>query len=188
MSRTFALLLVTLSCGCADYFGQTKENQPGDAIGKYQIVAEADVTSSCTEIINSAPRPWRFDVTLRRESNNGFWVSGGEPISGTIDAAGKLSFKQTIPVQVHGVDKVNGIGECTILRTDDFTGTMAGAPTSPDGRQTFTGTLRYSYQVNPGSDCRDVVGVQTEGRMNPLFAVLPCDARFAVTATRVADE
>ncbi len=188
MRLVLAVALAALSCGCADYFGKTKENQPGDSIGVYKLQASADMGSTCTEIINAAPRPWNFDVTLRREGEKAYWVSGGSPIEGTIDPKGQLFFKQTTSVPVHGVDKVNGIGACNILRTDDFVGSLAGAPTTTDGIQTFTGTLRYSYQVEPGSDCRDVVGLQTEDRKNPLFAVLPCDARFGVTATRVEDK
>lgn len=188
MSRVFALLLAVLSSGCADYFANSKENLPGDSVGYYSILANADMGSSCTEIINATPRPWTFDVSLRREGTKGYWLSGASPIEGTVDGKGQLYFKQTIRVPVHGIDKVNGIGACTILRTDDFVGALAGAPTSDEGKQTFTGTLRYSYQVEPGSDCRDVVGAQTEGRKNPLFSVLPCDARFAVTATRLGDK
>lgn len=186
MRPVVAVAFAVLSSGCADYFGNTKE-RVGESVGLYQIEANADMASTCTEIINAAPRPWKFEVSLRREGTKGYWISGSEPIEGTIDGKGQLFFKQTIPVAVHGVDKVNGIGACTILRTDDFSGTLAGAPTSADGKLTFTGTLRYSYQVQPGSDCRDVVGAQTEGRTTPLFSVLPCDARFAVTATRIGD-
>lgn len=179
--------LVLFSTGCADYFADVKDITPGDSVGLYKIVADADMSSSCTEIINASPRPWTFEVSLRRDGTKGYWLSGSEPIEGSIDAAGKLAFKRTISVPVHGVDKVNGIGACTILRVDDFAGTLAGAPATTTGVQTFTGTLRYSYQVAPGADCRDVVGTQSEERKNPLFSVLPCDARFTVNATRIGE-
>jgi len=188
MRPVLAVLLAGLSCGCADYFGKTKDGTPGEPLGLYQLQANADMASSCTEIINATPRPWNFEVTLRREATDkGYWWSGPQAIEGTIDAKGQIFFKQTIRVPVHGIDKVNGIGACAILRTDDFVGTLAGAPTSADGKASFTGTLRYSYQVEPGSDCRDVVGAPSEERKSPIFGVLPCDARFAVNATRIGD-
>lgn len=172
--------------GCADFFGNG-EKAAGEPLGLYKLEANADMTSSCTEIINSTPRPWSFDVTLHREGATGTWTSGGEPIVGTIDTKGALSFKRTLRVPVRGIDKAKELGACTILRTDDFSGALAGAPTTATGRASFTGTLRYSYQIEPGSDCRDVVGSPGPERKSPLFAVLPCDARFAVSATRVSD-
>ncbi len=180
-------VLALFGTGCADYFGELKDPTPGEGVGLYKIVADADMASSCTEIINEAPRPWTFEVSLRRDGTKGYWLGGSEPIEGSIDAAGKIAFKQTVSVPVHGVDKAKGVGACTLLRIDDFAGALAGPPATTAGIQTFTGTLRYSYQVAPGSDCRDVVGAQSEERTNPLFAALPCDARFAVTATRIGE-
>lgn len=176
--------VVLCSTACAEYFEDTKDSTPGESVGAYALSADADMTSSCTEILNASPRPWTFSVSLRRDGTKGYWLSGPEPIEGTIDATGKLSFKQTLSVPVRGVDKVNGYGACTIVRVDEFAGKLAGAPTTDAGVQTFTGTLRYSYQIAPGSDCRDVVGAPTEERKSPMFATMPCDARFAVTATR----
>lgn len=180
-------LLFALTAGCSDFFG-TKEREVGDPVGVYQLEANADMQSTCTEIINSTPRPWSFEVTLRREGTKGYWMNGPEPIEGTIDSKGTLSFKRTLRVPVRGVDKVRELGACTILRTDDFSGALAGSPTTESGRATFAGTLRYSYQIEPGSDCRDLVGSPGPDRKQPLFSTLPCDARFAVNATRTAEE
>lgn len=181
-----AVVLLVLLTGCSDFFGN-KERAAGEPLGVYKLEANADMASSCTEIINSTPRPWSFDVTLRRDGSTGYWLSGPEPIEGTIDSKGTLSFKRTLRVPIRPADKVNELGPCTILRTDDFAGALAGSPTSPSGIASFTGTLRYSYQIEPGSDCRDVVGSPGPDRKAPLFSTLPCDARFAVTATRVSD-
>jgi hypothetical protein len=178
----FSLLVV----GCSDFMG-TKERAAGEPLGVYKLEANADMDSTCTEIINSTPRPWSFDVTLRRDGQVGYWLSGADPIQGTIDNKGTLSFKRTLRVPVRPADKAKELGPCTILRTDDFAGSLAGVPTSPSGLASFTGTLRYSYQIEPGSDCRDIVGSPGPDRKAPLFSVLPCDARFAVNATRVSD-
>jgi hypothetical protein len=185
MRVAFALTLLFVT-SCADFMGD-KERTMGDPIGHYQLSANADMQSTCTEIINSTPRPWSFEVSLRKDANKAYWLSGDDPIEGTIDSRGGLAFKRTLRVPVRPADKARELGPCTILRTDDFVGSLAGAPTTETGRASFTGTLRYSYQIEAGSDCRDVVGNPGPERKAPLFAVLPCDARFAVDATRVGD-
>lgn len=179
-------LVLALTVGCSDFFGN-KERAAGEPVGVYKLEANADMMSTCLEIINATPRPWSFEVTLRRDGTTGYWMNGPEPIEGTIDAKGALSFKRTLRVPVRPVDKARELGACTILRTDDFAGALAGSPTTESGRASFTGTLRYSYQIEPGSDCRDLVGNPGPERKTPLFSTLPCDARFAVNAARVAD-
>ena len=178
----FALFIFS----CGDLLG-TQERVSGDPVGLYKIEANADMMSSCTEIINATPRPWSFEVTLRRDGDKGYWESGADPIEGTINTKGVLSFKRTLRVPVREADKRRELGPCTIPRTDDFSGSLAGSPTTDTGKATFTGTLRYSYQIEAGSDCRDVVGNPGPERPTPLFSVLPCDARFTVNATRVSD-
>jgi hypothetical protein len=86
-------------------------------------------------------------------------------------------------VAVRDADKARELGPCAVVRTDEFTGTMS------NGVASFAGTLRYSYQVAPGADCRDIVGSSGEpANPNlPHFATLPCDLRLAVTATRTGD-
>lgn len=165
-----------------------KQNAPGDALGVYSLSADADMTSSCTELLDATPRPWTFSITLRRSSNAGYWVSGGDPIEGTIDDSGSVAFKRSISVDVRPADKVNELGPCTVIRTDDFAGKLAGDPKTPAGVASFTGTLRYSYTVAPGADCRDIVGgAAAPNSSTPHFSVLPCDLRFAITATRTGD-
>ncbi len=175
-------LLVYTACGSAP-----KDTQPGAPVGVYALSADADMSSTCTELLNATPRPWNFEVTLRREGTKGYWFSGADPIEGSIDAAGKLAFKQTIRVPIRPASKAYELGPCTILRTDDFSGALAGAPSTATGVASFTGTLRYSYTIEQGSDCRDVVGAVDADTPKPLFATLPCDARFAVTATKTGD-
>lgn len=181
------VLLTALVSFCSACGTMPRDTAPGTPLGVYRLEANADMTSSCTEILNATPRPWTFEVTLRREGEQGFWISGPEPIVGTISSKGTIAFKQTIPVPVRAADKARELGPCTILRTDDFAGQLAGAPTTSTGVASFSGTLRYSYQVAEGSDCRDVVGPVAPERPKPLFANLPCDARFAVTAVRTGD-
>ena len=186
--RTLVFGLATLFLAACS--SNLKENEPGTALGAYAISADADLSSSCTELLNASPRPWTFDVTLRRDGATGYWVTKGSgAIEGTIDGKGAVSFKQSIPVTVHGPDKARELGTCVVIRTDEFVGALAGPPNTATGIASFTGTLRYSYQVAAGADCRDIVGSDgTNPDPNiPHFAVLPCDIRYAVSATRTGD-
>ena len=181
--------VVAIASGCVDYFEKTKENLPGASLGKYEIQANADMTSTCIELVNATPRPWSFEVELRRSGIKGYWLSGASPIEGTIDGKGGLAFKQTMRVVVRPkADKARELGPCAILRTDEFVGALSGPPSGEEGPSSFTGTLRYSYQVESGSDCRDVIGLPGPERPEPLFSTLPCDARFDVTATRIGEK
>ncbi|MGZ3419115.1 MAG: hypothetical protein ACXVEE_14685 [Polyangiales bacterium] len=184
------LIFSFLVLGLTACSSNLKENEPGDPLGSYALSADADLSSSCIELLNASPRPWTFDVTLRRDGATGYWVTKGSgPIEGTIDTNGAISFKQTTPITVHGPDKARELGTCVVAKTDEFVGTLAGAPNSATGLASFSGTLRYSYQVVPGADCRDIVGGSglAADPSLPHFSTLPCDVRYAVTATRTGD-
>jgi hypothetical protein len=98
-----------------------------------------------------------------------------------------VTFTATTPTPVHDVEKAKGIGACTIDRTDQFSGTFAGDPSTEAGKATLTGTLTYLYGPEAGSDCSDVVGQASADDPHPLFSTLPCSVRFDVTAKKVAD-
>ena len=189
MIRHACVLCLSLAAtsGCSSILGDKDPHDPGVPVGIYHLAATVDTTSSCAEAVAAAPKPWSFDVTLRRDGHVGYWIVNGQPLSGTIDDKGALTFTASFPTKVHDVDKKRELGACTIIRTDGFTGALAGAPTTANGIASFTGTLRYSYTLEAGSDCRDVVGPVAEGRPSPLFGVLPCEVHFAVTATKFAD-
>ena len=166
--------------GCSDYFSKTKDPKAvGEAVGAYAITAQADPASTCIEIVNAAPRPWNFSVSLRRDGTRAYWFSGPEPIEGTLDdKTGTLSFKTTTRTLVHDVDKKRELGACVIVRVDEFVGTLSA------DKKALTGTLRYGYQLEAGSDCRDAVGPVLPERPSPLFTTMPCAALFAVTAAK----
>jgi hypothetical protein len=175
---------VVLASGCSSVLGNKDPHDPGEPVGIYHLSATVDTSSTCAEAVAAAPKPWNFDVTLRRDGQTGYWIVNGQPLGGTMSDKGALEFSASFPTKVHDVDKRLGVGACTIVRTDSFSGALAGPPTTANGVASFTGTLRYSYAVEAGSDCRDVVGPVAEERPSPLFAVLPCDVHFAVTATK----
>jgi hypothetical protein len=188
VTRACALAVAFVAAsGCSSFLGDKDPHDPGAPVGIYHLVATVDTASSCAEAVAAAPKPWNFDVTIRRDGQTGYWIVNGQPLSGTIDDKGAINFNASFPTLVHDVDKKRELGACTIIRTDSFAGTFAGAPSTANGLASFTGTLRYSYAVQSGSDCRDVVGPVAEERPSPMFGTLPCDVHFAVTATKFAD-
>ncbi len=178
MRALFLLGLVGLPA-CSDYFAKTKDKTVGELVGAYAISAQADPASTCIEIVNASPRPWNFSISLRRDGTRAFWYSGPEPIEGTLDdKASTLSFKTSTRTLVHEADKKRELGACAIIRFDEFVGTLSA------DKKSFTGTLRYGYQLESGSDCRDVVGPVLPERPTPLFSTMPCAALYAVTASK----
>jgi hypothetical protein len=203
--RLAPIAFLALLASCSSMFGNKDEKTPGDPIGTYQLSAAVDDGSTCAELAALMPRPWKFSVQLRHDGATAYWISGSSPVSGTVDAAkGTFTFSTTEAIPVHDADKTKGLGACTMLRTDDFTGTLssglpAGDAGASDEPASLTGSLRYGYVVQPGSDCHDLVnGGQTSvdplaawGGAQPtqqqaMFTTLPCYVRFDVTGTRAA--
>lgn len=180
-------LLPIVVVGCTQLLGEKDPHQPGDPIGVYSLSATVNVgASNCPEVVAAAPNPWSFQVTLRRDGSTGYWLSGADPLTGSINGSA-VTFTATTPTQVHDVEKAKGVGACTIDRTDQFSGTFAGDPATDAGKATFSGTLVYMYAAESGSDCSDVVGQASADDPTPLFSTLPCTVRFDVTAKKIAD-
>ena len=178
--------LATLSC--SGVFGTKGDaHAPGTPLGVYALAATIDLSSQCNELVASAPRPWKFNVTLRRDGQTAYWYSGESPTMGTIATSGALAFSSAATTHVHDASKARQVGACDIVRVDDFAGSLAGDPSTVAGVASFTGTLRYTYSLANGADCSDVVGPVAEGRPSPIFAALPCEAHFSVSATRSGD-
>src|SRR5258708_30660338 len=92
------LLLAVLVCGCSSIMGNKDPHQPGDPIGVYAITADVDVAgANCPEVVAQAPKPWTFQVTLRRDAKTGWWLSGADPLQGTVDDNAAISFTATTP-------------------------------------------------------------------------------------------
>lgn len=185
--RIFPLAALTLAVvGCSSILGSKDPHEPGTGIGVYALSLTADATSTCAELIGSNPTA-TFSATMRKDGTTGYFLAGSDPVAGTLDANGNFSFTTSIPTQVHDVEKAKGIGACTIVRTDVFAGKFAGSPDSAAGNGTLSGTMTYSYAVQSGSDCRDVVGQANADNPSPIFAVMPCVAKYTVTGTRTGD-
>ncbi len=197
-----SLLAVLATAGCSSMFGSQDSKNPGEPLGTFALAAAVDDTSTCAELAASAPRPWDFSVQLRHDGTTAYWITGSGPISGSLTkSTGAFAFSTTSNVAIHDAIPAKGLGACTIIRTDDFSGSFVGDPTTTAGGATLTGTLRYGYVVSPGSDCRDLVdgGLTSTDPLaaydpNPqpvshgAFTSLPCFVRFDVTGTRSATQ
>jgi hypothetical protein len=188
-----ALPLLALA-GCGDMFGGKDSKNPGDPIGTYALTASVDDNSTCAELAASAPRPWDFSISLRHTGSTGYFIAGGSPIKGSLDTkTGAFNFQTTQSIYVHDANKAKGLGACTLIRTDTFSGSFAGDPTTDTGKATLKGSLRYGYVVATGSDCRDLVtgGLASADPLaaydpdpsaykQAAFTTLPCYVRFDV--------
>jgi hypothetical protein len=178
-----SMVSVVAMIGCADFFGTKDLDAPGDAVGVFHVSAALDPASNCTELVAAAANPWTWDLTLRRDGSTAYWISGGSPLSGTIDSSGNLSFSFSQSVMVHDADAGAQVGVCYVTRADTFTAKLS-ASEGDAGPQSLSGTLTYQYSVPAGSDCSDIVGAKTADHPNTVYTNMPCFMRYTVTASR----
>jgi len=163
-------LLVLLALGCS---GKKDDKVPGDELGTYHVISKLS-TSTCGPGALGSPDVWEFDVKLSKDGHALYWVSGSEPVPGTL-AADDVSFAFSAEVVVNAIPAGKGETGCTIKRADTGSGTLS-SPTPPvDG---FDGALRFGFQPQTGSDCQALMGVQGG------FYTLPCEMDYSMSATR----
>ena len=164
--------LVVVLVGCA-----TKDPlNPGTTVGTFHV--EAKLTSlSCG---GTAPDPWAFDVKVSHDGDTVYWIQGGTPISGTVDADGHTAFSaQTVSDVRDGTTKQAG---CSLARTDNLGVYLLDATTKPTTDPTtltsFSGQLSYAYAPTDGSDCGDQLT-----SAGGSWQALPCAVTYDVTGT-----
>lgn len=149
---------------------------PGTGIGIFHVTAALD-TSSCGD----APNPWEFDIRLRHDHNILYWVQGGEPVGGVLDANATTDLTSTDTEQLRAADAQHHVPACVMSRTDAVHVALAGGGTTtlasdPSPATAFAGTLEYSFAADPSSDCSD------QG-----YAALPCTVKYTLAAKRTGD-
>jgi hypothetical protein len=152
---------------------------PGTALGTFRVDA-ALTSSTCGD----APNPWSFDVRLAHDGATVFWIQGGAPIEGKLDATTKsVKLSSRSEETVRPADAKAKLGACVLAREDALEVQLAdatGAPLADASAATaFKGTLIYRFAPLQGADCSDQVA---EGRGG--YAALPCAVTYAVTAVR----
>jgi hypothetical protein len=155
--------------------------KPGTALGNYHV--QATHTANTCGDQNVPPNPWKFDVKLSTDPGKLYWVQGGLPVQGTLDAHANALMTSSSSSTIHPANPKTGLGACSLTRKDTLTAALVETTvaTADGGTEmtvpSFTGTLHYSFAPDDGSDCADLV--DTGG-----FANLPCEIGFSLSGTR----
>lgn len=159
----FAAALVVACTGTDRY-------RPGTSLGTFKV--DGKLTANTCSKPGEVPDPWTFQVDLGRDPGVLYWIQGGAPVNGRLDATGHAT------MSVEGITEVRKaqgkLAGCTLSRIDDFDGTI---PTTGEVTD-FKGTLGYRYAVVDG-DCQDLIAENGGG-----FQALPCAIRYDVVGTR----
>jgi hypothetical protein len=163
-------LFALLALGCS---GKKDDKVPGDELGSYHVISKL-TTSTCGPGALGSSDVWEFDVKLSKDGHDLYWVSGPEPVPGSL-AADDVSFAFAVDVVVDAIPAGKGETGCIIKRSDSGSGTLS-SPTPPVTG--FQGALRFGFQPQTGSDCQALMGV--EGG----FYALPCEMDYSMTAAK----
>ena len=165
---TSGLLALSLACSGKDPYN------PGTPLGTFHVTAKLARTSC-----GPTPDPWEFDVKLNHDGTILYWIQGGAPIHGAVDAAATTQLRAETVHDVRAADPKKKLGACTVTRADRLAVTLAGAdakPTrDPSLATTFQGQLTYAFTPTEGSDCADQVASMGGG-----FDALPCEVQYEV--------
>jgi hypothetical protein len=163
MIRFFAGAGVMAVVLCAACTGKDPYN-PGTAIGTFHVTSTL-TSSSC----GAAPNPWEFDVKLSSDHNTLYWIQGGVPVSGTLDATSHVSMSATAQQTIYQANPQQNLGACTLTRSDSMALAVTGTPITA-----FTGTLSYTFAPTSDSDCSQAVGPDA-------YATLPCTVSYTLS-------
>jgi hypothetical protein len=171
-----ALAVCTAACTGKDPY------RPGTPLGTFHVDGKL-LATSCGAA--SAPDPWSFDVKLAREGTTLYWLQGGLPVAGPLDANAHVvlasSDTQTVHAAAPRAGATPAIPLCAVTRADGLDATLAPDPATASGVVGFHGTLTYTFSATADSDCSD----QLESAGGP-FARLPCSVGYALAGVRSA--
>lgn len=166
--RIAACVLVVGACSGKDPYA------PGEPVGTFHVTAKL-ASSTCGQ----TPDPWEFDVRLRHDASTLYWVQGGAPVQGAVDASSHAVLTTRDVHVVRDADAKTKTPACIVTRADTLDVVLTaggGAPVDLSSADAFAGSLTYGFAPDGQSDCTDQVGT--------TFATLPCDVRYDVTAAR----
>lgn len=171
MERSVIWACSALLCACGD--GQYDAKTPGDPIGQFAITG-ALRRDDCEAAVLGVVDPWEFEVKLSRLGSDLYWLNGREAISGSISADRSFAFDARVDIALERSRA--GRPGCTLSRRDRASGTL-----SPDAvtAATIEGEIAFRYEVRPGFDCSNAIGVPGG------FARLPCEVRFDLAGERL---
>lgn len=169
--------LPVLAVGGAGGVGCTGKDpyNPGTPLGTYHVIGKL-LANECgaAGATDGVPATWEFDVRLSRDRSTLYWVQGGLPVQGQLDAHAHAKLTSTGTQKIHDANPKQGIAYCGITRVDALDITMTSD-------EAFSGTLEYDFSASDGSDCSDQVA-----SAGGSFAALPCATRYDLSANRTA--
>ncbi len=163
-----ALAVALVSCTGKDPY------RPGTALGTFHVDG-ALLATSC----GAAPDPWTFDVKLARDARTLYWIQGGLPVAGTLDASAHASLTATDTQTIQAADA--GIIGCAVTRDDTLDTALVVAAADVNDVAAFSGKLTYTFRATAGSDCSGELAIAGGD-----FAQLPCSITYTLKGTRTA--
>lgn len=149
---------------------------PGESLGTFTVEAKR-ANASCGEA-QTPPDPWKFDVRLSQEGRTLYWIQGGAPVHGTLDANNRTEMKSADARTLREASK--GRSACVVRREDALEATLTATATAASAPnqtkldvKSFSGKLAYRFIPEDGSDCQDMLE-------NGTFAELPCEVSFTL--------
>ncbi len=174
----FALPLLT---GCGDLFGSQDAKQPGTALGTFHLTATLS-SGTCGDRALGAPAVWEFDVKLARAAGTLFWDNGATQVSGSLADDTQAFAVESQVVQNMRTEAAPG-PDCVVARADKASGSLVGKDADVTS---FSGQLSYSFLMQAGSLCDDLVASTAPPNVQPIFAALPCSMVYTFSAPRTA--
>jgi hypothetical protein len=164
--------ILSLLCVLAPACGGKDPYSPGEKLGTFHVSAKL-TRSTC----GATPNPWEFDVRLNHDGAMLYWIQGGAPVEGRVDAAARTELRVETVYDVRAADAKKKLAVCSLARTDLFAVTLSGADAKParDPALTtsFSGGLTYTFAPTEGSDCADQLTSVGGG-----FPALPCQVDY----------
>ncbi len=146
---------------------------PGQTLGIFHVTGK--LTSNACAGPGGAPDPWEFEVKLSRDGTTLYWIQGGLPVQGHLDAKNHALLQSSGTTELRAGNTQAKVSGCSLTRTDSLDATLGkDSPVT-----TFTGSLSYAYTPTAESDCSDQLAVAGGG-----WASLPCDIAYTITATK----
>jgi hypothetical protein len=145
---------------------------PGTPIGVFHVTG-ALVGNACAAA-DQVPNPWEFDVKLSRDGSTLYWIQGGLPVQGHLDAASHTTMASQTSQQLRAPNPKSGASGCTLTRDDALDATLGSEPVT-----SFSGALTYTFRATSDSDCSDQLAVNGGG-----FTNLPCEVSYTLSAAK----
>jgi hypothetical protein len=166
----FLVLPLVSSAACS---GKDPFN-PGSTVGTFHVTARLAKTTC-----GDAPDPWEFDVRLNHDGPTLYWIQGGLPVSGKVDARARAALQASTVTDVRAADVQHKLAACSVTRSDLLDITLDSAPatptTDPALATSFLGMLAYSFVPTDGSDCSDQLVAAGGG-----WSTLPCNVSYTI--------